>query len=55
MEKNMYFYSNKQEQGHFMGATRGENIFVPILTWVFDKFPRMTKKCCSIHEIKPNA
>jgi hypothetical protein len=38
-----------------MDATRGENIFVPSLTWACDKFPRMIKKCCSIYEIKPNA
>jgi hypothetical protein len=38
-----------------MDAIRGEDIFVPTLTWACDKFPRMIKKCCSIHEIKPNA
>ncbi len=42
-----------------MGATKGYDIFVPTLTWAWawacDKFPRMTNKCYSIHEVKSNA
>lgn len=37
-----------------MDVIKGEDIFVSTLTCAYNKFPRMIKKCYSIHEIKPN-